>query len=365
MKEKVVIVIPFYQINLNDGEKISLEQTKKIFKNRPIVYISPERIRESIKEDCRVEYFEDYFFDGREGYNELMLSPQLYDRFKDFEYILICQLDVFIFEDRLDYFCNMNFDYIGAPWLKGAKSYEGNGYKVTYVGNGGLSLRNVEKMSVFLKNNKPQRAFWEDYYISSFDNELKIAPLEYALEFAFEGELKRCFEITKKLPMGIHGWWRFDLDFIKETIEKAGYCLKTINDEKYDEKKILLNYKELDRDEVILKEEFLQNNSIFSKDIVIWGAGYYGDIIGWILRKIGINCFIYVDKNEGLAGRLHGQQIISDRQITEDMIRNSVWIVCSQKNEEEITCDLQARGVLRERINSYRYIMDYYRMSEV
>ena len=48
----------------------------------------------------------------------LMLSPFFYESFLDFKYVLIHQLDVFIFKDELNYWCNQNYDYIGAPWFK-------------------------------------------------------------------------------------------------------------------------------------------------------------------------------------------------------------------------------------------------------
>jgi len=44
-----------------------------------------------------------------------MMSPAFYDAFKAFDYILIYQLDAFVFRDELEYFCSLGYDYIGAP----------------------------------------------------------------------------------------------------------------------------------------------------------------------------------------------------------------------------------------------------------
>lgn len=44
-----------------------------------------------------------------------MLSAEFYDRFAAYEYVLIYQLDAFVFADRLAEFCQMGYDYIGAP----------------------------------------------------------------------------------------------------------------------------------------------------------------------------------------------------------------------------------------------------------
>ena len=32
--------------------------------------------------------------------------------------MLIYQLDAFVFQDDLAYWCQQNYDYIGAPWLR-------------------------------------------------------------------------------------------------------------------------------------------------------------------------------------------------------------------------------------------------------
>ena len=48
----------------------------------------------------------------------MLLTADFYRRFTDYEYILIHQLDVFLFEDKLLEFCDMGYDYIGAPYPK-------------------------------------------------------------------------------------------------------------------------------------------------------------------------------------------------------------------------------------------------------
>ena len=35
--------------------------------------------------------------------------------FLEYQYMLIYQLDAFVFEDKLDYFCELGYDYIGIP----------------------------------------------------------------------------------------------------------------------------------------------------------------------------------------------------------------------------------------------------------
>ncbi len=65
-----------------------------------------------------------------------MLSPTFYDAFQAYRYVLIYQLDALVFSDRLTEWCEMDWDYVGAPWLKCADSpWVG----ASRVGNGGFS----------------------------------------------------------------------------------------------------------------------------------------------------------------------------------------------------------------------------------
>lgn len=44
-----------------------------------------------------------------------MLEADFYRRFGKYKYMLIYQLDAFVFSDKLLDFCEMGYDYIGAP----------------------------------------------------------------------------------------------------------------------------------------------------------------------------------------------------------------------------------------------------------
>lgn len=73
--------------------------------------------------DFCVRYFNEQYFDSRKSYNELMLSVDFYRSFREYQYMLIYQLDAFVFEDQLEYWCNKGYDYIGAPWIKANKKF--------------------------------------------------------------------------------------------------------------------------------------------------------------------------------------------------------------------------------------------------
>ena len=252
MAELVTIVIPVYKQTLSDFDKISLSQCIKVLGNYPITLVKPHSL--SLKEyasylntDFFVESFEDSYFEDVQGYNRLMLSSEFYRRFLNYEFILIYQLDAFVFKDELLYWCNIGYDYIGAPWL--SETIYGNWFvkvkeKISSyihykknipqpgstspskrqfynrVGNGGFSLRRVEKFyTICLKeitkitfyNQNPDPYFNEDVFWSLEVNrkkkQLYIPNYREALKFSFEHHLLIAFKINKnKIPFGCHAW---------------------------------------------------------------------------------------------------------------------------------------------------------------
>ena len=110
-----------------------------------------------------------------------MLSAEFYERFLNSKYLLIYQLDAYVFKDELTAWCNRGFDYVGAPWTI-KKKYENPIYKPVLaiksfiyklkgkpsryawlgnkVGNGGLSLRKVD---THLKAVQNRAALIEDF----------------------------------------------------------------------------------------------------------------------------------------------------------------------------------------------------------
>ena len=139
MKE-VVVVIPVYTEELTPFEQISLAQAQKVLARYDICFMAPERMRASLTaKGMRAEFWPDACFANVVGYSKLLLTPEFYERFAEYEYMLIYQLDAFVFSDRLESFCDMGYDYIGAP----LPYWSGWPYRMYLVGNGGLSLRKI------------------------------------------------------------------------------------------------------------------------------------------------------------------------------------------------------------------------------
>ena len=159
-----------------------------------------------------------------------MLSKNFYERFLQYTYILIYQPDAFVFSNNLEYFCKLDYDYIGAPWLWGEYKFLDTDHTAWYVGNGGLSLRKTEKFLKMIDDQKElieRNIDAEDVFLATMANEdFRIAPIDIALQFSFETRVRECFKRNEnKLPFGCHAWEKYDLEFWKPYIEAYGYTI--------------------------------------------------------------------------------------------------------------------------------------------
>lgn len=247
LSPKVAVVIPTYKEELDEFEKISLAQVRKVLGNYPFVFVMPEgKIFSYLEKSDLVAQFPPQFFKNKRTYNDLMMSPFFYETFLDFDYILIYQLDAFVFYDALEYFCSLGYDYIGAPvayhsWY-GIKTK-----KTPRVGNGGFSLRKVKTCyqllteCVALSN---WEYFLENFYEDSFfgfcgvdeNTDFHTAPVEVAVCFAVDYFPDRFLRrVGNKIPFGCHGWAKYSADAYVELFRKAGYDLRPLRDKMNDE----------------------------------------------------------------------------------------------------------------------------------
>ncbi len=250
----IAIIIPIYKsfLNLSKIEKKSFEQVLSILSNYSIIIITHENISElpyialsnNYGVNLKIERFSSEYFDNISGYNKLMLDVNFYSRFYDFNYILIYQLDAWIFKDDLKKWCNKNYDYIGAPWLnidsrdwikllpfklRIIYKIKFRKLKKTKVGNGGFSLRRVDSSLKFLKKHSRLLKKWtlhEDIFWSFatiLDKNFKIPDYMEALEFSIELNPKMGFEFNEfELPMGCHAWEKYEPEFWSKYIDING-----------------------------------------------------------------------------------------------------------------------------------------------
>lgn len=137
----IVVVIPIYREVEDFYEMASIMRTLHMFRNTEkytICLIHPNRLTRYVEDyfpGINVEIFCDKLFASIRSYNVLMLSKDFYLRFFKFDYVLICQSDVFISDAaRLEEY--LGYDYVGAPCSFGTSDLS--------VGNGGFSLRKTD-----------------------------------------------------------------------------------------------------------------------------------------------------------------------------------------------------------------------------
>lgn len=138
-------------------------------------------------------------FSSLAAYSRFMLQPDIYSRFIDFEFVLICQLDAILMRS-LPEADEMLFDYVGAPWVppwqvhwspfrRRLVTRRGAGRsKQLHVGNGGLSLRRTARFAQ-LRPLPPFKKFPnEDIVISYFSEWLgiRVAPVTVAEAYFME-----------------------------------------------------------------------------------------------------------------------------------------------------------------------------------
>src|SRR5690606_27341174 len=153
---EVSVLIPVYKSSLSSSEARSLGQCLQVLGAHPIQLVAPAGLDTSEYDRCAgrslaVEYFEPAFFGSVRGYSQLLVSKVFYQRFEAHEYILIYQLDAWVFSDQLLHWCRRSYDYIGAPCLDAPPLPAGtvpllnlSKYLKNKAANGGLSLRRAQ-----------------------------------------------------------------------------------------------------------------------------------------------------------------------------------------------------------------------------
>ena len=249
---QIAVCIPIYKARPSRSEIISLKQCIKILKNHPIIFVVPQTIEFDeylgiCKDiDYEVVKFKDEYFQNIAGYNKLMLSANFYKKFLKYKYILIYQLDAFVFKDELLYWCSMNYDFIGAPHTPAANApgemqflknysrvwtYINNvfytNHTISNVGNGGLSLRKTVSFYYLLKLLKNKIDAWDGlnedgffkYWGNIFYPFFRLPKDEIALKFSIEtSPAESLKKLGGVLPFGCHAFEKYEWETWKPFI---------------------------------------------------------------------------------------------------------------------------------------------------
>lgn len=263
-KQSVAVVVPRPGEVLTPDEEISLLHLEHYLSEADRFFLLPKSA--SVRRNgFEVVKFEDDVFASRHSYDRFMLTSSLYETFRDYEYILVYQLDCLVFSDWVSHFCELGYDYIGAPWVRrrGVDRLE-----LDRVGNGGLSLRRTDaflsvlgssgyvsesvsllgmlftahlpdmydrpNLNLFQRHSRriqelrkirqgvdkylasysrQEDCFWSDR-AAFFHTGFRVATVDVGLQFAFEQHPKFCFETNGgRLPFGAHAWQKWDRAF--------------------------------------------------------------------------------------------------------------------------------------------------------
>ncbi len=263
------VTIPVYKPEISEYEEISLSRALEVFGEYPIILACPDNLDINVyreianryKKAVAFENFDDLFFKNLDGYNKLMLSSGFYERFQQYEYILIYQLDCYVFRDELKKWGQTGYDYIGAPWLhndrrqwwtlKNRIKYKLKQYyrrclnkenTISFgfykVGNGGFSLRKVQTFIDVIKkfdgtrrleryrNANGNYLYAEDVFwgceVNRYWRNIRIPSYRKALKFAFDMNPSLGYELNdNQLPFGCHAWYRYDPVFWAPFIQKG------------------------------------------------------------------------------------------------------------------------------------------------
>ena len=260
------MVIPVYRATIEGMEERSFLQGLNVLGKHKIAVVGPEgmdygyyvNLAKERGVELMVEMFPDSYFSSVAAYNALCLAKEFYCRFAQYDYMLICQTDAWVFQDELDEWCSKGYDYIGAPHFFPSS---GGDLRLRGVGNGGFSLRRIDYclwvtaslpkrlpyfspkalnelvsrdnstivrvMELFLKmlGVKNSLGYFnkgnninEDYVLGTYANHSwlvspKLPDVETAARFSFETHPAHLYKmIGDRLPFGCHAYMKYDYD---------------------------------------------------------------------------------------------------------------------------------------------------------
>lgn len=229
-EQRLCIIVPIYRPFPKREELISLNRLKQLTSSEDIYFVAPDKLDLSAYESYhwKEERFEQKYFKNVDGYTKLLLKQEFYQRFINYDYMLICQTDALLLQParKIYEFMKLPYDYFGAPWPGGTISYQYSfrglslvkrfmKQRVCYVGNGGFSLRNIERTIALLKEKKKYTRIWnsgEDQFFAYHgqynQTGFRIAPPEVAEKFALERDAREKIE-NGLFPIGVHAWMKY------------------------------------------------------------------------------------------------------------------------------------------------------------
>jgi hypothetical protein len=244
-----VVVIPCYQAFLEADELVSARQCLDVLGRHDVRVLAPEALGlPAPLSTVACERFPADCFAGVGSYNRLLLDPEFYARFPTYDYMLVHQLDAYVFRDELEAWCGKGFSYLGAPWpddefLMKRKWRAALPWYVRRptvarllcrcdfrVGNGGFSLRHIPSFLRVLADHRDAARNWvanEDVFWSlaapAHDRGFRVPSERVAMHFAVErNPADYVRRMGGRLPFGCHAWRKHGAEFWQAHIRIGG-----------------------------------------------------------------------------------------------------------------------------------------------
>lgn len=248
----VVVPLPTGR-ELTADEQVSFWHAEQFLSGYDRFMLAPEGM-DVERPGYRVAHFSARFFGDKHRHNRLLISPEFYEAFAEYEYIFIYHLDALVFSDQLADWCARGYDWV-AP-VRFIMNTDPPTLEAPVTG--GFSLRRVDACLRVLHSRRRgvsplaywraarreskgpiliAKAFWalakffprfnsvdwelerqflpagEDNFWATrahlYDPEFKRVPVTEALSFGWGLEPRYCYQLCDgKLPFGCHGWNR-------------------------------------------------------------------------------------------------------------------------------------------------------------
>jgi len=264
--KRVAIMVPLPSPDLRPEEQVSMRHLRRHLDHYDKFLLVPKGMRVRM-DGFRIMELDRRHFGSAANHNRMLYRTDFWEKFADYEYVLMYHLDALVFSDRLLEWCGKGLDYIGSPFLI---CKDAPWVREERCGNGGFALYRVPSVlkvlwnryladpskyledhcsrfiafqnrvikplrmaaPSWIKNSAPHNLrgqlrkmdraevnergndlFWSDK-AKTFLPGFRVGTLEQGLSFSFEMEPRRCFERAGgKLPFGCHAWGRYDRSF--------------------------------------------------------------------------------------------------------------------------------------------------------
>jgi hypothetical protein len=151
----LIVVVPAYCEVLKDWERFAFLNNIRRLGKHTFALVVPQSMDCSqyveLAPSIEIVRFPDDNFRSADSYSLLCLSDHFYAAFSAYRYLLICQLDAYIFSSEINHWISLDIDFVGGAV---SKSDPQQNQFIRWINslNGGLSLRNVASHRRVLKS---------------------------------------------------------------------------------------------------------------------------------------------------------------------------------------------------------------------